>query len=80
MTHQYFLKFPQEIVGQPVLYTLGQEFSIVPNIRGASISQEQALLAVELQGEDEEVEKAIAWLLEYGVEVETLRPDGDLPF
>ena len=78
MLHKYFLTFPQEILDEPVLYTLGQDFNVVPNIRGASISDEQALMAVELAGEDSAVTRAIAWLKERGVGVEPLGPDRKL--
>ena len=78
MPHKYFLTFPQEILGEPVLYTLGQDFNVVPNIRGASIGDEQALMAVELEGEDGDVTRAVAWLKERGVSVESLAPDRKL--
>ena len=48
MSHKYFLTFPQDILDEPVLYTLGRDFQVVPNIRGASVSDDQALMAVEL--------------------------------
>lgn len=78
MPHKYFLTFPQEILDEPVLYTLGRDFNVVPNIRGASISDDQALMAVEFAGEDGAVRRAVAWLKERGVQVEPLGPDGKL--
>ncbi len=78
MSYKCFLTFPKNILDEPVLYTLGRDFSVVPNIRGASVSVDQALMAVELEGEDDEVERAVTWLLERGVEVEPLRPDQEL--
>ena len=78
MSHKYFLTFPQDILDEPVLYTLGRDFQVVPNIRGASVSDDQALMAVELEGEDGEVERAVIWLKERGVTVEPLRPDQEL--
>lgn len=78
MSHKYFLTFPQEILDEPVLYTLGRDFNVVPNIRGASITDEQALMAVELAGEDDEVTRAVVWLKERGVHVEPLGPDQKL--
>ncbi|MAG55775.1 MAG: FeS-binding protein [Planctomycetes bacterium] len=75
MPRKYFLTIPKEIVGEPILYTLGRDFSVVPNIRGATISDDQALMAVELEGDETEVERAVAWLLERGVKIEGLKPD-----
>ena len=50
MPQKYFLTIPKEIVGEPILYTLCRDFSVVPNIRGATITDDQALMAVELEG------------------------------
>jgi hypothetical protein len=69
---KYFLRFPQQILGDPVLYVLGKTFQVVPNIRGASITEEHAMMAVELLGEEEEVARAVVWLRERGVEVKPL--------
>jgi hypothetical protein len=69
---KYFLRFPQQILGDPVLYVLGKTFQVVPNIRGASITEEHAMMAVELLGEEEEVARAVVWLKERGVEVNPL--------
>ncbi|HMS16057.1 MAG TPA: NIL domain-containing protein [Planctomycetota bacterium] len=69
---KYFLRFPQQVFGDPVLYVLGKTFQVVPNIRGASITEEHAMMAVELMGEPDEVARAIVWLAERGVEVKPL--------
>ena len=78
MSHKYFLTFPQEILNEPVIYVLGRDFEVVPNIRGASVSDDQALMAVELEGEAAEVERAVAWLEERGVGIEPLAPGQEL--
>ena len=70
--------FAEELVQQPLLYQLNRKFDVVVNIRGASVSDDQALMAVELEGEDGEVERAVIWLKERGVTVEPLRPDQEL--
>jgi hypothetical protein len=75
VSRKVLLAFPQAILGEPVLYTLGRDFNVVPNIRGASVTEEQALMAVELDGDPAEVERAILWLRQKGVVVESLKPD-----
>lgn len=69
---KYLLRFPREILGEPVLYVLGKTFHVVPNIRGASITEDHAMMAVELAGDREEVERAVAWMRERGVQVDPL--------
>lgn len=62
--------FQPRLVTQPVVYELGKQFQIVTNIRQASVNEEIGLVSVEIEGERDEIEKAIAWLEELGVKVE----------
>ena len=64
--------FPKKMIGEPLLYNLGRDFEIVPNIRGATISEEIGLVYLELEGSEEEIEKAVAFLTESGVKVKTV--------
>lgn len=70
MKSRLWLMFQPRLVTQPVVYDLGRKFSVVTNIRQASVNEEIGLLSVELEGEREEIEKAIGWLEEIGVKVE----------
>ena len=70
-----FLTFPQTLVKEPILWKIGQEYQVVTNIRGASITEEVALLALMLEGEPDNLDKAIVFLEERGVKVETLEED-----
>ncbi len=62
-------EFNQEIVQTPLLYQLNREFNVVINIRGASITEEGGFMALELEGEDAEVERVVGYLKERGIEV-----------
>ena len=42
------------------------------NIRGASVSEEMGLVAVEFEGSSEQIERALAWLRQSGVTVEPI--------
>jgi hypothetical protein len=42
----------------------------VTNIRQASVTEEIAVVSIELDGERSEIKKAIAWLEEVGIKVE----------
>ncbi len=72
-----FLTFPQTLVKEPILWKIGQEYQVVTNIRGASITEEVALLALMLEGEPDKLDKAIVFLQERGVKVETLDEDDE---
>jgi ABC-type methionine transport system ATPase subunit len=67
-----YLTFPKELVQQPLIYWVGKKFDVVTNIRGASISGEIGLVALEINGPRDEVEKAIDWLKNQGVQVEPI--------
>lgn len=70
-----FLTFPQKLMKEPLLWKIGQEFDVVTNIRGASITDELALLALLLEGPNEEIDKVIGYLSDRGVTVENLQDE-----
>ena len=62
--------FPPRLITRPVLWELTKEFSLVTNIRQASVTEEVGLVSLELLGEREEIKKAIAWMEDQGIKVE----------
>lgn len=62
--------FPARLITRPVLWELAKSFSVVTNIRQASVTAEVGLVSLELDGERDEIKKAIAWLEEQGIKVE----------
>ena len=70
---KYFCTFPQQLISEPIIsHTLGEKFGVVPNIRAASITDNMAMVAVEIEGEDEQIDQAVAYLVERGVKVEAM--------
>ena len=57
---------------EPVLSSMAKQFDIVFNIRGSTITAEMGLMALEINGAQTEVNKAVAWLKEKGVTVESI--------
>ncbi len=70
MKSRLWLMFQPRLVTQPVVYELGKKYNVVTNIRQASVNEEIGVVSVEIDGERDEIEKAIAWLEELGVKVE----------
>ena len=62
--------FAARHITQPVVYELGHKFEIVTNIRQASVTPEVGIVSLELEGEREEIKRAIAWMEELGIKVE----------
>jgi hypothetical protein len=70
-----FLTFPQKLIKEPIIYNLGRSFPVVTNIRGASVTDEVALVALMLEGEESEVARAVEYLTGKGVKVEILEDE-----
>ena len=67
--------FPPEMVTEPVVYNLGQDFRVVTNIRRADLTEERGWVVLEMEGSDEDIEHGLAWVVAKGVGVETLQGD-----
>ena len=65
-----WLMYPTRLITRPVIYELGKNFELVTNVRQASVTDEVGLVSLELDGEREEVKRAIAWLESIGIRVE----------
>ncbi|MBK9383984.1 MAG: NIL domain-containing protein [Planctomycetes bacterium] len=64
--------FPQRLIKEPLLYNLGRNFSVVPNIRKAEVDAELAVMVLELEGNPQDLDAAVKWLREKGANVEIL--------
>ena len=62
-------EFAQDLVREPLLYRINQTFDVVVNIRGASVSDEGGFMALELEGEDDEIDRVLNFLKEQGAKV-----------
>lgn len=65
-----WLMYPARLITRPIIFELGKSFPLVTNIRQASVTEEIGLVSLELEGERQEIKKAISWLEELGVKVE----------
>ncbi|MFN0244836.1 MAG: NIL domain-containing protein [Planctomycetota bacterium] len=76
--HKYFCTFPQDLISEPIIsHTLGDKFGVVPNIRAASITDTMALVAVEIEGDEQSILASVAYLKERGVKVEEITDPED---
>lgn len=64
------LTFPQELIKEPIIYCLGQQFNIVTNIHRADISEDMGWVVLDLDGEENDIEQGIAWVTSKGVRVD----------
>ena len=66
------LTFPERLVSQPIVHRLGTEFGLVTNIRRANIEERGGWIIVEVDGTDERIASAVAWLAEQGLQVDRI--------
>ena len=66
------MTFPEHLIKQPVVARLVREFDVMPNIRQAKIEESVGWIVCELGGDHDDIERAIQWLRDFGVEVDRL--------
>ena len=61
--------FSSEVITEPIIYNLGQQFRLVTNIRRADLTEDRGWMVLELDGKEEDIEAGIAWATSKGVRV-----------
>ncbi len=72
---QVMFTFPQQLIKEPIIFNLGQEFRVMTNIRRADVSEDRGWVVLELEGEEEDIEQGIAWVTSKGVRVDPVVGD-----
>lgn len=67
--------FPPELNKEPIIYSLGQRFRVVTNIRRADINGDKGWVVLELEGKVDDIERGIAWVTGKGVRVDPVGGD-----
>ncbi len=75
MKRRVYLTYPKELIKEPLIYEVGQRFRVITNIRQACVSDTIGLVALELEGSEEEIDKAIQFFTDKGVKVEPIELD-----
>lgn len=75
-TKRVKLTFPQELIKEPVIFTMAKKYNVMPNIRQARVVNNVGEVVLELEGEESELAAGIAYLKERGVRVEAVKVDG----
>ena len=72
---QVTLIFPQHLIKEPVIYTMSKECEVMPNIRRAKITETVGEMTLELEGAEENLTRAVAFLEKKGIKVESVAGD-----
>ena len=67
--------FPPDLIKEPIIYNLGQQFKVVTNIRRADVNGNKGWVVLELEGEGADIERGIDWVTSKGVRVDPVAGD-----
>jgi hypothetical protein len=67
--------FPQELITLPIIYELGKQYNLITNVRRADVTEDRGWVVLELDGQIEEIERALAWVADKGVRVDPVQGD-----
>ncbi len=66
------IKFPQELLSEPIIYSVSSQFDVVTNIICANISEDCGWAELELEGDTEIISEAVDWMIGRGLRVEVV--------
>ena len=67
--------FPTDLIKEPVIYLIGQQFEVITNIRMADVDESTGWVILELEGDAEEIARSVAWAESRGVRVDPITGD-----
>ncbi len=67
--------FLGDLVKEPIIYNLGRDFKIVTNIRRADVQEDMGWVILELEGEDDEIQRGLKWVGTTGVRIDPVSGD-----
>ena len=72
LKRRVMLNYPKELLSEPIIYTISQQFNLVANILRADVTEEMGWITLELEGRDEDIEAGITWAISKGMRVEPI--------
>ena len=69
------LTFPQKLVKEPLTFQMAKKYNILPNIRRAKVTESVGELVLELDGQEQDLDKGVEFLKKSGVIVESIVGD-----
>jgi len=72
---QVMLTFPEELIKEPLVFTLGQQYRVITNIRRADVTESKGWVVLELEGEEKDIEGGLAWMTCKGVRADPVVRD-----
>lgn len=67
--------FPTDLIKEPVIYLIGQQFEVITNVRMADVDEHTGWVVLELEGDTDEIARSVAWAESRGVRVDPITGD-----
>ena len=67
--------FPTQLIKDPLIYQLGHKFDVISNIRRADVREDMGWVILELDGEEEEIDRSLSWMTSNGVRIDPVSGD-----
>lgn len=72
VSRRVYLTYKDDDITKPLIHEMSTKFDVVTNIRSASVEKGIGLVAVAVEGDEEKVDAALAWIATNGVTVEPI--------
>ena len=67
--------YEQEMIKEPIISMLSKDFDLVTNIRRADVREDMGWVVLEIEGEENEIQKALDWVATKSVRVDPISGD-----
>ena len=67
--------YPPELIREPIIHSLSQQFNIVTNIHLADITEDRGWVVLDIEGKEEDIEQALGWATSRGMRVDPSSED-----
>ena len=67
--------YPTAKIQQPIIHTISKNFDLISNIRRAEVTEKVGWVVLELEGDQSNIDAALAWVKDQGVRVDPVEGD-----
>ena len=67
--------FRDQLIKRPIIYELGADYHVITNIRRADVQEGVGWVILELEGDEEDIERGLDWVRAQGVRVDPVVGD-----
>ena len=67
--------FSGDLVREPIIYRLGLDFDVITNIRRADVRADVGWVVLELDGNEDDIQRGLDWVGSTGVRVDPIAGD-----